>query len=191
MYNTASIDKKQTKMEWSAARTLLFERNKETFKKLGIIEPYFTIKMAYFNKRTQKFRGQQVINMFESEVSKGDDIYVEITDGNNIPVNETPTVYRLPFTADYQTEYEVDIDPIKGPKSLKYLVPLSKLELVDVWTPAVKGDDFEVPQKEEEGDYKDCHYSELTARDRACIDLRVPESNKEWLNDLIRKANKK
>ena len=119
MYNTATIDKKQNKMEWSAARTLLFERNKETFKKLGVIEPYFTIKMAYFNKRTQKFRGQQVINMFESEISKGDDIYIEITDGNNIPVNETATIYRLPFTADYESEYEIDIDPVKGPKSLK------------------------------------------------------------------------
>lgn len=35
----------------------------------------------------------------------------------------------------------------------------------------------------DEGD--DLLYTQLTARDKACIDLKVPMSSKKWLNDLI------
>jgi disulfide oxidoreductase YuzD len=39
-------------------------------------------------------------------------------------------------------------------------------------------------------DDEDNHMNELTARDHACIHLRVPESTKSWLNDLIKKSLK-
>ena len=181
-------------MDRQLAITLLLERNKDTFKSLGLINPYFTVKFSYTARdKSTKFKGQQIINMFHSEISKGDDVYMELVDGNNTPLNDMATLYRLPYIANFETEYEKYIDPAKPTSSPLYFVPLSKLELVDVYTDAVKSDEFELPQRPQQksGDYIDCHMSELTARDRACIDLRVPESNKEWLNDLIRKSLKK
>lgn len=186
--------KQPEKMDRQLAITLLHERNKETFKGLGLMSPYFTIKFAYTARdKSTRFKGQQVINMFHSEISRGDDVYMELVDGNNAPLNDVATLYRLPYTADFEQEYEKYIDPTKPSSPPLYFVPLSMLELVDVFTDAVKSDEFELPQRPSQkgGELIDCHISELTARDRACIDLRVPESNKEWLNDLIRKSLKK
>ena len=191
---TYNNTKQPDKMDRQLSITLLHERNKETFKALGLISPYFTIKFAYTARdKSTRFRGQQIINMFHSEISKGDDVYLEIVDGNNAPISDVATLYRLPYTADFEQEYEKYFDPTKPTSPPLYFVPLSMLELVDVYTSAVKSDEFELPQRPQEkiGDLIDCHTSELTARDRACIDLRVPESNKEWLNDLIRKSLKK
>lgn len=191
---TYNNTKQPDKMDRQLSITLLHERNKETFKALGLISPYFTIKFAYTARdKSTRFRGQQIINMFHSEISKGDDVYLEIVDGNNAPISDVATLYRLPYTADFEQEYEKYFDPTKPTSPPLYFVPLSMLELVDVYTSAVKSDEFELPQRPQEkiGDLIDCHMSELTARDRACIDLRVPESNKEWLNDLIRKSLKK
>lgn len=42
--------------------------------------------------------------------------------------------------------------------------------------------------KELEGDRMTAN--QMTARDYACMFLKVPESSKEWLNDLIRKSKK-
>jgi len=186
--------KQPDKMDRQLAITLLHERNKETLKGLGLMNPYFTIKFAYTARdKSTRFKGQQVINMFHSEISKGDDVYMELVDGSNAPLNDVATLYRLPYTADFENEYEKYIDPTKPTSPPLYFVPLSMLELVDVFTDAVKSDEFELPQRPQQksGDFIDCHMSELTARDRACIDLRVPESNKDWLNDLIRKSLKK
>jgi hypothetical protein len=187
MISTANLQTEQ-KMERKTSIAILFERNKETFKKLGVTNPYFTIKMPFLKSGLR----EHVIGFFPSELSKEDDVYIELTNRDNIPVNETATLYKLAFNPHYKTEYEEDIDPVKGPSSLRYLVPVAKLELVDVWTTPIVNQEFELPQREEEGpnEYKDCHISELTARDQVCIKLRIPESNKEWINDLIKKSTK-
>ena len=60
-----------------------FVEHMETFKKLGLSDPFFIIKTAFFQKG--KF-GRQV-QLFESEISKGEDIYIEfydnVTDDNH------------------------------------------------------------------------------------------------------------
>lgn len=187
MYSTANLQTEK-RMERKTAIAILFERNRETFKKLGVMNPYFTIKMAFQKSGLR----EQVVGFFPSELAKEDDVFIELTNRDNIPVNDTPTLYKLAYNPHYKEEYEEDIDPVKGPSSLRYLVPVSKLELVDVWTNAVINQEFELPQREEEesNEYKDCHISELTARDQVCIKLRIPESNKEWINDLIKKSLK-
>lgn len=188
MYSTANLQTDK-RMERKTSIAILFERNRETFKKLGVMNPYFTIKMAFLKSGFK----EQVVGFFPSELNKEDDIFIELTNRDNIPVNDTATLYKLAYNPNYRDEYEEDIDPVKGPSSLRYLVPVSKLELVDVWTNTVTNQEFELPQREEEetsNEYKDCHVSELTARDQVCIKLRIPESNKEWINDLIRKSLK-
>lgn len=172
-------------MDRKVSTSLLYERNKETFKKAGLIDPYFIIKMAYIPK--SRVVTEPVVGMFDSEFRRGEDIYMELTDGDNLPLNEDPTLYKLKYNPNYKTDYIKYVDKEK-PEIVRYLVTLDHLELVDVNTKPAS--DFEIPERENDDEYPDCHISELTARDRACIDLRIPQSNKKWLNDLIKQANK-
>lgn len=174
-------------MDRKVAESILRERNMPTFKKLGFMEPpFFKIKMAYVPK--DKIVTELVVGMFDSELNRTEGVYIELTDGENLPLNETPTLYHLPYRADYKSVYVRHVDKDK-PGVERWLVYLDHLKLVDV--PDSKPADVESSYEESSEEYPDCHYSELTARDRACIDLRIPESNKQWLNDLIKKANKK
>jgi len=125
--------------------------------------------------------------MFESELKRPEGVYIELTDGENLPLNDVPTLYFLPYNPDFRNVY---IKHDEKPGMERFLVYLDYLQLVDVPT-----DKKEVVIEAEEDynddeEYQDCHMNELTARDRACIDLKIPESNKKWLNDLIKKANK-
>lgn len=171
-------------MDRKAAESILRERNMPTFKKLGFMEPpFFKIKMAYVPK--DRIVTETVVGMFDSELRNEQGVYIELTDGENLPLNETPTLYYLPYRADYKNVYVKHSDK---PGVDRWLVHLDYLQLVDVPDTASK---MELPQPSETDEYEDCHFSELTARDRACIELRVPRSNKEWLNDLIRQSTSK
>lgn len=173
-------------MERKIATSLLYERNKETFKKAGLMNPFFLIKMAYIPK--SRVVKEPVVGMFESEFKRGEDIYMELTNGDNLPLNEDPTLYKLKFNPNYKKDYVLHVDENK-PEVERYLVPVEHLELIDL-NPKEQASDFDIPERADDDEYPDCHISELTARDRACIDLRIPKSNKKWLNELIKQANK-
>ena len=173
-------------MDRKVAESILRERNMPTFKKLGFMEPpFFKIKMSYIPK--DRIVTQPVVGMFESELKRPEGVYIELTDGENLPLNDVPTLYFLPYNADFRNVY---IKHDEKPGMERFLVYLDYLQLVDV--PSEKKEVVMIPEEDDDqtDEYPDCHMSELTARDRACIDLRVPESNKKWLNDLIKKANK-
>lgn len=179
--------KTQNKMERKVAESILRERNMDNFKRLGFMEPpFFKIKMAYIP--TDRIVSELVVGMFDSELTKTEGVYIELTDGDNLPLNTEPTLYYLPYRADYKQAY---VNHLQKSGADRYLVPLDTLILVDIpkESKSTSNQNIELPQPTDE-EYPDCHYSELTARDRACIDLRVPESNKQWLNDLIKKSNK-
>jgi len=173
-------------MDRKVAESILRERNMPTFKRLGFMEPpFFKIKMSYIPK--DRIVTQPVVGMFESELKRPEGVYIELTDGENLPLNDVPTLYFLPYNPDFRNVY---IKHDEKPGMERFLVYLDYLQLVDVPT-----DKKEVVIEAEEDynddeEYQDCHMNELTARDRACIDLKIPESNKKWLNDLIKKANK-
>lgn len=63
----------------------------ETFKKLGLPDPTFLIKTAFFQKGKY---GRQV-QFFESELSKGEDLYIELYD--NVTDNSGTVVDVKPF----------------------------------------------------------------------------------------------
>lgn len=183
------------KMERAVALSALRQRNEQNFKNLGLMNPTFTIKFAY----VPKHREDMVISMFPSEMEISEDIYIELTDGGNNPIHETPVLYKLRSNPFYkQGEYEmIPPDPSRNKNSETYLVPVSELEIVagNPTTGAVplsvikkpkfistKGADFDLDIKKEEDD---AHYSELTVRDLAAIFLKSPVSNKKWLNSII------
>lgn len=186
------ITTSKTKLERSSALSSLKLRNEQNVKNLKVLSPNFTIKFAY----VPKHRDDMVVSMFPSEMELGEDIYMELTDGNNYPLHEQPVLYKLRHNPFYkQGEYEViPPDPSRNKHAETYLIPISELEIVSAKATV------EVEKKEpvkniistsvlEEGSFQkekeDAHYSEMTIRDLAAIFLKRPVSNKKWLNNII------
>lgn len=113
-----------------------FVEHIETFKKLGLADPFFVIKTAFFQKG--KF-GRQV-QLFESEISKGEDIYIEfydnVTDDKGTvtdvtPFNEDRQLFKYKANPFYAEEYETkEGTNFKGEPYVLYTVPLSELVAV-------------------------------------------------------------
>jgi hypothetical protein len=108
----------------------------ETFKKLGLSDPFFIIKTAFFQKG--KF-GRQV-QLFESEISKGEDVYIEfydnVTDDKGTvtdvtPFNEDRQLFKYKANPFYAEEYETkEGTNFKGEPYVLYTVPTSELVAV-------------------------------------------------------------
>jgi len=104
----------------------------DTFKAIGLADPFFTIKTAFFKKG--KF-GKQC-QFFEWELKKGDDIYMEFyenvyEDGKNaniIPATEDRPLFKLKYNPFYHEEYDVtETVDLDGKVDRKYLVPVSEM----------------------------------------------------------------
>lgn len=135
------------------------------------------------------------ISLFESEVKREPEMYIEITDFDNNPVDESRKLYRLRFNAFYKEEYET---VPYNETEVRYLVPFSDLEEVTFSTEKLKTEskgvrtttlddvlgllDDELPDPDD-----DLPVSQLTIRDLVAILHRVPVSKKKWLNDIIKK----
>ena len=108
----------------------------ETFKMLGLTDPFFIVKTAFFQKGKY---GRQV-QLFESEISKGENIYIEFYD--NVTDDKGAVIDITPFTEDrqlfkykanpfYAEEYETkDGSNFKGEPYTLYTVPVSELVAV-------------------------------------------------------------
>jgi len=108
----------------------------DTFKKLGLTDPFFIVKTAFFQKGKY---GRQV-QLFESEISKGENIYIEFYD--NVTDDKGAVIDITPFTEDrqlfkykanpfYAEEYETrEGSNFKGEPYTLYTVPVSELVAV-------------------------------------------------------------
>ena len=110
-----------------------FVQHMETFRKLGIIDPFFVIKTAFFQKGKY---GRQV-QFFESEIGKGEDIYVEfydnVTDDKGTVTDVTPftsdrQLFKYKYNTFYMEEYETKEGAnFKGEPYILYTVPVSEM----------------------------------------------------------------
>lgn len=113
-----------------------FVKHMDTFRKLGLTDPFFIIKTAFFQKGKY---GRQV-QLFESEISKGEDIYMEFYDnvtddkGNIIdivPFSEDRQLFKYKANPFYAEEYDTkEGSNFKGEPYVLYTVPLSELVAV-------------------------------------------------------------
>ena len=135
--------------------------------------------MSYLDK------GKKVISFFHSEISKGQDVFVEFTNRYNVPEFPDRTLYRWRFNPHFEEEYEKTAE--EDPTKVRYLIPIDELKVVKSYSPAAvikpaeTEFEFSLPNPE-----KDPLISELTIRDLAAILLQKPVSNKEWLNNIIK-----
>lgn len=156
----------------------LREYHQDTFNALGVPDAYFDSKAA------RMMVGENRIGFFESQLKKGVDIYFEINDFSQNIIDPERPLYKLKYDPHYtsNSKYEYVHDTPVGPQ---YYVMVKDLEVVEV-----DYENMSIEVIESIGDNEDSHMNELTARDHACILLKVPESTKVWLNDLINKSLK-
>jgi hypothetical protein len=113
-----------------------YMQHMETFKAIGLTDPFFTLKTAFFKKGKYGRQSQ----FFEWELKKGEDIYIEFYEnvyndkGANtdiIPMNEERTLFKLKYNPFYHEEYDVTETTESDTKvDRKYLVPLSEMVVV-------------------------------------------------------------
>jgi hypothetical protein len=169
------------------------------FNHMGISSPKFGSKLCYMGK---EFGDERVecVRFWSSELSCGQDFYIEMFDWDQEHYDrKNRKLYRLVNNPNWKlnpakyVEVETSGD---GKTSITYAVRLTDLELVNS-TPvtAAYAEVVTLPEESEEdlfvgmfSEKEDSHYSAMTMRDHYCIQHNVPMSNKEWLNDLIKKG---
>ena len=108
----------------------------ETFETLGLSDPFFTIKTAFFKKG--KF-GKQC-QFFEWELKKTEDIYIEFYENvydsgggntNIVPALEDRMLFKLKYNPFYNEEYDVT-ETVDGDGKVdrKYLVSIAEMVAV-------------------------------------------------------------
>ena len=113
-----------------------YMQHMDTFTAIGIPDPFFTLKTAFFKKG--KF-GKQC-QFFEWELKKGEDIYIEFYEnvydgaGKNtdiVPGIEDRQLFKLKFNPFYNEEYDVtETIDADGKVDRKYLVSLGEMVAV-------------------------------------------------------------
>lgn len=113
-----------------------FTEHLPVFVKLKLVDPHFIIKTAFFQKG--KF-GRQV-QFFDSEIGKGNDVYIEFYDNvtdeqgkviNIIPFNDDRQLFKYKFNPFYKEELETkDGVSSKGEPYILYTVATSELTAV-------------------------------------------------------------
>lgn len=160
------------------------------FDALGIPNAQYYCKSFSHNNFNGSFTfPNQSIGFFESELKANVDIYFELTDFETNPLpNENRQLYVLKANSNYRTlpniyHFEVESPANKLPQ---YYVKPERFQKVFMPVAApVKELEFLI-ETEKEGD--NLLFSNLTARDRTCISLKVPDSSKHWINELIEKS---
>jgi hypothetical protein len=172
----------------------------------------FTAKTAFYSKG--KF-GRQ-LQLFENELNKGSDIYVELVDierdGRGSEINMVPMYWERPlfkyrYNPYFKEEYEVKISTnSRGEEYSAYIIPTSELVCVNKGSIETPYNEYEKQRLEEpkpqnkisvfpdfEKEYipeklsEDDSFNSMSIRDFAAIIWRKPVSEKQWLNDLIKK----
>jgi hypothetical protein len=162
----------------------LKEFHKATMIELGVSDYSLIPKLAYRPSGKTDLH----VSFFYSEISKGQDVYLEFTDRNNVPEDPDRTLYLWRFNPHFEEEYE-KTDPTTGTGHIRYLVPVDEFKVIKKYsldavlqketkTPIA---DFSLPNPD-----TDPPINEMTIRDIAAIMLGKPVSNKEWLNQIIK-----
>jgi hypothetical protein len=110
-----------------------YAQHMKTFKKIGQGDPFFLVKTAFFQKGKY---GRQV-QFFESELAKGEDIYIEfydnVTDANGTikdikPFYENRQLFKYRYNPFFNEEYDLkEGTNYKGDPYKLFTVPVTEL----------------------------------------------------------------
>lgn len=158
----------------------LRRHHESLFERLRIPDAYFDSKVFMM------IDGEKMIGFYDSQLNPGVPVYFELN-GFKQEINDpTRTLYVLKPDPKYKENYVFVADGKAGPQ---YFTPLKDIPVVpkdSKWmAPSEK-----VIIESTEVDPEDATFQSLTARDHACISLKVPSTKKEWLNKLITESLK-
>ena len=188
----------------------------QMFVDAGIDNPAFYAKLCYQGSEFETVDGRvsECIRFFPNELSKNQDLFIELFDWFDKPYEEGyRNLYRLKNKSDWKTasNFCAEVTTKKDGTALPfitYAVRLSDLELISrnkiesAYPELTKESTSkeETPNLSEEyekvdmaafdeelpfTEKDDAHYAQMTIRDIYCIVNNVPLSNKKWLNNLI------
>jgi len=174
----------------------LREFHQPTFEKMGLVNPTLYGKLVY----NPTGKSELYTSFFHSEISRGQDLYIEFTNRDNVPEDMERTLYLWRFNPHFDEEYE-KTEPAAGTGHIRYLVPVDELKVIKRYSisepieeapiaPPVKTKKIETKTIETDFDLPDLSLdppiNEMTMLDLAAILLNKPVSKKEWLNNIIK-----
>jgi hypothetical protein len=191
----------------------LLRKHEPLFKILKINDPLFILKNAYFiSGKKGRF-----IQLFESEVSKEKDIYMEFVNKELKPDLTDRPLFKLKYNPFYKEEYEMETKMTEeGREYDVYIVSVSELIVILEDSSEISYSLYESGLYEKvkvspfpdfnqyfEKEYlskevtlddilvgEDAPINDMSISDFAAIIWKKPVSNKVWLNSLIEKNNK-
>jgi len=114
----------------------LFAYHLDRFNKLKINDPFFVVKTAFF----QKGKYGKQIQLFESELRRGEDIFIEFIevvrdnqgkDMDLTPANSNRDLFKFKYNPYFSEEYEIkEGSNSKGEPYHAFIIPLSELNVV-------------------------------------------------------------
>lgn len=173
--------------------TDLFRHHELLFKALGITNPRFDSKAFNNVAKVPSVPGDSV-GFFKSQLDENKDLYFEINTFYQQIIDPKRQLYVLRANPHYNSEPEkyqyVDVTPAGS----QYYVNLKDLERVNMPTHPLVSENINdkiykdsIEQIMDSAD-EDNAVEEMTARDWACLYLKVAKSKREWLNTLIKQS---
>lgn len=162
----------------------LFREHEYKFQLLDIDNPLFIPKCAY-----KPYGGSDlVLGFFPSELKKGVDIYTEFTSIDLEPEDPKRTLYKWRYNPHYADEYETTEPNTQG--HVRYLIPVDELVKIEIKQEETLAPEAKIfPDFDEIMDPNaDASLSSMTITDFAAIMWKKPVSQKQWLNELIKKG---
>ena len=149
----------------------LFAYHLDRFNKLKINDPFFVVKTAFF----QKGKYGKQIQLFESELRRGEDIFIEFIEvvrdsqGKDIdltPANSNRDLFKFKYNPYFSEEYEIkEGSNSKGEPYHAFIIPLSELNVVLADGNEITYGLFE-KRKEQESQKEESWKSKIVERNR-------------------------
>ncbi len=175
-------------------------KHAKLFKLEKVESPKFFPKASIHNN----ILNEKVIPFYIGELKGGDDIYIEFVNMKLEPEDSRRTLWKWPFNSEFDTEY-LKTEPHLATGLQQYLIPVAELiDVAEVHSPkksepkppvplqpttqlALQIEETPAKPSKTEVELFDAPLNQMTIKDKAAIDWKLPISDKPWLNELITK----
>lgn len=158
-------------------------------------------KPKFIPRKQVEHKGEMYLKFLPQELAGQLNVYTEFCTVEFNPEDPNRTLWKWVYNPEFETEYELsEAHPANGLQF--YFIPVNELVNVSqIHGLQPKYKETLVKEVEQEKQIEaevlkelpdeapacldDVQYSDMTLRDYAAIQLRIPCSNKEWLNKLV------
>ena len=202
----SAVEKEETQKKRERVNKLI-QYHKDLFVKEGVTNPKFIPRLCF------PIEGVYCVSFYQRELQGGVDIYTEFCDRQYEPEDEQRRLWKWIYDPAYAEKY-AQTEPHQATGDRRYLIPVE--ELIDVREFHKQREITEQLQKSQEKRQEakkidnqlilplasepepspdpapvkiselDAPYDNMTIRDYAAIQWKLPVSSKPWLNELIK-----